>query len=293
MHRSVLLLTTLALVGAASSARGDGPVSCGDAFDQSQVKRDEGKLLEARKLLRVCAGATCSPTQQRLCSDWLTDVNARIPSVVLVAKDASGADLVDVKVLMDGVPIATMLDGRAIDVDPGAHTFVFERADGTKAEARAVADERGKGRAVTVTLGAAPPTTVAPVPASPNPTSPPGAPPPAQSTTSSVSPLKTVGIVVGVAGVIGLGIGTGFGVEALSMKAFALPGRPAFGVASNAYSQATVSTVGFIAGGALLAGGVVLFLAAPSGGSERPAASVRVSPMVGASAGGLQLAGAW
>jgi hypothetical protein len=53
----------------------------------------------------------------------------------------------------------------------------------------------------------------------------------------------------------------------------------------DALGQATASTVGFIAGGVLAAGGIVLILTAPSG--------VQVSPSVGAGYGGVSLTGAW
>jgi hypothetical protein len=255
------------------------------------VKRDDGKLLDARRLFRVCGGPTCVPTQQRLCSEWLRDVDDRVPSVVLSAKDGSGADLVDVKVSVDGVGVATKLDGRAIDVDPGPHVFVFELADRTRVETKAVAEERGKGKVLTVRFGAA--STAVSHPPSGN-----GAGPTdgATATTSpnadaggTGSPLRTLGVVVGSAGIVGLAIGGVFGVAALSTKgSHCSNGLCDPGSASDADGKATVSTAAFVAGGVLLAGGVTLFVLSP-----RTAASVTVAPMVGSSAAGLQLAGIW
>ena len=291
---SILFLVTLAALCAASPARADDTATCGEAFDQSQVKRDEGKLLEARRLLRICSGASCSPTLQRLCLDWQTDVTARLPSFVLTAKDGSGGDLVDVKVTMDGVLVATNLDGRGIDVDPGLHSFVFELPDGTRAETKAVADERGKGKLVSVVLRSLP----APVPARPETAVVPASvalpPPRSQDTTSGGGgPLKTVGLVVGAAGVVGLVLGGVFGVEALSTKGShcSSNGLCDPGSASSVYSQATISTVGFIAGGVLVAGGAALYFLAPK--STEGAATLSVAPMVGSTTGGVQLAGSW
>jgi hypothetical protein len=308
MRRSLVWVVTLAALGASSSAWADDAATCGSAFDQSQVRRDEGKLLEARRLLRICGGPSCSATQQKLCSGWLSDVDARMPSFVLAAKSSAGVDLVNVKVQMDGTQVATSLDGRAIDADPGQHSFVFQQPDGTQAQTTAVADERGKGKLVSVTFGAqaapAPAPAPAPVPAPPPQTEQPTAAPTAQphevpkDTTSQGggSSLKIVGIVTIVAGVIGLGVGSVFGAEALSTKSSHCDSNgicnPA-GTASNAYSQATISTVGLVAGGVLLVGGVVMVIAAPSGNSDHPSATLAVAPMVGSSAGGLQLAGSW
>ena len=58
---------------------------------------------------------------------------------------------------------------------------------------------------------------------------------------------------------------------------------------SDARSSATVSTVGFIAGGVLLAGGVVVYLTAP----RTNAATVGLAPGAPGAAGGLTLTGAW
>jgi hypothetical protein len=155
MRRAIFVVAIVASLGLASRADADAP-TCGDAFDESQVKRDDGKLLEARRLLRVCSGPACSPAKQKLCSEWLDDVEARVPSFILSAKDGSGADLVDVRVTMDGVQVATALDGRALEVDPGPHLLLFELADGSEVRTRAVAEERVKGKVVSVVLGQRP-----------------------------------------------------------------------------------------------------------------------------------------
>jgi hypothetical protein len=286
-----LIFGALGSTRAANAAPGP---TCADAFDDSQVKRDEGKLLEARRLLRVCDGPSCSPTQQKLCSEWLKDVEARVPSVVLVAKDASGSDLVDVKVTMDGVQLATKLDGRAIDVDPGPHAFVFELADGSRAETKAVANERAKGMVVAVTPRA---------PAAPQPAVAPTAPGHAASPSPATSPgeantdgrgLVTAMIVVGAVGVAGVALGSVFGFEALSTKsAHCSNGLCDPGYASRAYSQATIATVSLVAGGVLLAGGVTVALVAPKRGAKQGGLRLGVAPVVGFATGGLKLSGTW
>jgi hypothetical protein len=297
MRNSLLFLVVLAALGTSSAARASDVAICGDAFDQSQVKRDAGKLLDARQLFRACQAPSCSRTQQRLCSGWLADVEKRIPSLVLSAKDRSGADLVDVRVTMDGVQVATKLDGRMIDVDPGVHSFVFELADGTRAETSAVAEERNQGKLVVVTLehpvvALSPSQTVSPH--GPTATT---VEPTLQETTSQGegSALKTVGLVAGAAGVAGLALGTVFGIEALATKSSHCKndGSCDDGSSSHAYSQATISTVGFVAGGVLLAGGVTLFLVASKARSEVTSTGMLVAPMVGSSAGGVQIAGRW
>ncbi|MEZ4309607.1 MAG: hypothetical protein R3F14_16345 [Polyangiaceae bacterium] len=67
----------------------------------------------------------------------------------------------------------------------------------------------------------------------------------------------------------------------------------------GASEKATVSTIGFIAGGVALAGGVVLFLTAPSEKAPAPAAdtpetaSITVVPVAGQGFGGLWATGSF
>ncbi len=89
---------------------------------------------------------------------------------------------------------------------------------------------------------------------------------------SDGSTQRTIGLVVGGVGVVGLGLGAFFGFRAKSKLDDSNAGHcaandrcDATGVTlrSDYTSAARFSTVGFIAGGVLLAGGVVLYLTAP------------------------------
>jgi hypothetical protein len=217
-----------------------------------------------------------------------------VPSFVLSARDAAGADLVDVKVTMDGTPIATTLDGRAVDVDPGLHTLVFEKADGTRVQTTAMAAERGKGKVVAVTFTGPPPSAVVPLPAPSRMPTPAPAPatepaPPA----SNGSALRTVGIVTAAVGAAGLVVGGVFGGLALATKGAHCNGGVCDpGSTSTAYTQGNVSTTGFVAGGILAAAGLAMFLMAPTGGGESTR-GVALAPVLGPTEGGVQLGGAW
>jgi len=109
---------------------------------------------------------------------------------------------------------------------------------------------------------------------------------------ASDSPQKLIGIVVGAAGVVGLGVGAVFGGVAISKKgdaddrckAAGTPGpecADARGVELNdeAHDAATLSNVFFIGGAALAVTGVVLYLTAP-GDEEAPAVAVRSNGVV-------------
>jgi hypothetical protein len=80
-------------------------------------------------------------------------------------------------------------------------------------------------------------------------------------------------------GVVGVGIGAVFGLRTSSIWADAQThctgiecDRTGVTLATDAKNAGTVSTISFIAGGALLAGGAVLFFTSPSG-SSKPASS--------------------
>jgi hypothetical protein len=281
-------------------AYADGTTACTDASSQGQVLRDAHKLVEARNQFILCAKKECPGVVRKDCTAWLEQVQASLPTVVPIATDDAGNSLPNVKVSMDGKLLVDKIDGRAIEVNPGTYTFTFEAPDGTKTEKQVVVAEGEKDKRVTATIGK-------PVPLATPATAPPSttivlAPPPAAGPsavlesaplTTSSGPWKTVGIVVAGVGVVGLGLGTVFGVEASSNKSSAgcnsnsvCPSVNAENTLSTAQSDGNVSTAFFVAGAVLLAGGIVTWALAPS-------SSVQVAPSVGANTAGAMLRGTW
>jgi hypothetical protein len=108
----------------------------------------------------------------------------------------------------------------------------------------------------------------------------------------------TVGWVAGAVGLVGLGVGTVFGVMAISDHDSAKCNAQNVcysGPLNDARSAASVADVGLIAGGVLLAAGLGLVLFAPGGGSsdEHPATTALIAPMLAPNGGGLTLGGTW
>jgi len=154
MRASLTVPAALTLCLLASAARAQDKQTCNAAYQDAQVARDAHKLLKAREQLRVCASASCPGFITKDCTEWLKDVEPRIPSVVFTAKNAAGADVTDVKVTMDGAPLADKLDGIAIEVDPGSHTFGFEGSEGTR-EKKVLVPEGAKAQNVSVSFATA------------------------------------------------------------------------------------------------------------------------------------------
>jgi PEGA domain len=120
----------------------------------------------------------------------------------------------------------------------------------------------------------------------------------ASETSGTGSMLRTTGIIVGATGLVALGIGTAFGLSAKSKNDEAAGmctgiecrDPRALTLTDDARSAATISTIGFVAGGVLLAGGVGLFLFAPKSESKT---AVRLAPRVGPQSAFLSLGGSF
>lgn len=203
--RSRVIATSLALLLATTSLARAQPNDankqrCLDAYTAGQEAREQRRLLDARRELETCGQDFCPTPIRKDCVTWASEVEASLPSIVLGAVDAGGADVVWVNVLMDGKRIATTLDGRAIPVDPGPHNFRFE-AEGRKPFVLDVIVLEGqKNRLVQAKLdgGATKPPPLSPDPPKTSETGPPRA--------SIVPPLVTGGISI-----VALGFFAGFG----------------------------------------------------------------------------------
>jgi hypothetical protein len=217
-----------------------------------------------------------------------------------IAVDAR-SDVAGLDVKRDGVAVGHAEFGAAIPVDPGAHvveaTAPRKKAFTAKVD---VAPKQTDAR-VTVTLEDEP-QAVAPPPPPTGPTAVPAATPvqPEPAAESGGGTLKMVGLVAGAVGLIGIGTGAAFGfiakskndqaLEPQNCRTSTLCTQTGLSLTDDAKRAATVSTVSFIAGGVLAAGGVALWLAAPSPGRTT---GVRVTPVLGPAASGVAVSGSF
>ncbi len=268
MRLASLLLRVLAvlslLVCAPARAAAPSTSECLAASEASIKAGNEHKLRAERQELIVCASSTCPTEVRRECTRRVDEVNAAIPTLVFEAKDGAGTDLSDVKVSMDGEVLAEHLDGSALSVDPGEHTFTFETSGQPTVQKQLVVREADKERHEAVQFG----TPSAAEQAAPDQVKTGGS-------GGGLSTQKIVAIVVGGVGVAGLGVGGAFGAIAISKKNHAndiCPNECADSAGTQAWSDAkaagNISTIAFIAGGVALAGGVVLWFTAPSKKAE-------------------------
>ena len=147
-------ILTLGLMSPLASAAPVDREACLNSSEQGQKLRQQGKFQEALKQFQICAQRECPGMVQRDCTQWLTEVSSSLPTVTLSVQDEKGRDLIDVVVSVDGKNILSKLEGKAIPVDPGVHTFLFEAEGKTPLEERVVVSEGDKAKKITVTLKA-------------------------------------------------------------------------------------------------------------------------------------------
>jgi hypothetical protein len=291
----LVMLATPLVIAAAPSASAANPTmtECLTANESAIKLRGDHKLRQARDQSLVCSAETCPNEVREICQLRVRDLNAATPTIVFLAEDGAGQEVVTVKVSMDGEPIGDRLDGTALPVDPGEHEFRFETAGQPIVERSFVISQGQKDRRETIILGA-------PAPAA-------GAAPTSIAVSSPARGQRLAGIVVGATGVVGLGLGAVFGLVAASdwssakqdcngqpVSCTTNSGSPGAEKEGSASTMATISTVGFIAGGVLAAGGVVVFLTAPKGSTSGPPAAARevdLVPSIAPGAAGMWLRG--
>jgi hypothetical protein len=269
---------------------------CLTANDKSISLRNEHKLLAARKELLVCAASTCPGEVRKECMRRIDLVNTSLPTVVIEAKDGAGNDLSAVKVTMDGDVLVEKLDGSSISLDPGAHTFTFEVAGQAPLTKQLVVREGQKDRREVLQFGA-PPSQAPGTPATPAAKA--SANPAIDTSVDSVSSSagntqRIVALVAAGVGVVGVGVGTIFGLQSMSKRSDAntrCPGATCSDQAgvelwNDTRSAGNISTIAFAVGGVGLATGAILWFTAKS-----PTRTTALQADIGP--GSVQIRGTW
>jgi hypothetical protein len=291
---------------------------CLSANESSISLRTEHKLRAARAALLVCAATSCPAEIRNECIRRVADINAAVPTIVFEAKDASGNDIGAVKVTMDGQPLVERLEGMAISLDPGEHSFTFETSGQAAVQKQFVIHEAEKERRERITFGAAAP----PPPEAGKAPFEPVAQPPSDGGKASTAPAasgtaagareepsepsrgstkRIVGFVLGGVGVVALGVAvfeqiTALGRDSDSKNAAASQDPNVWSTIKPIHDQAiqaqTYAIVSGLVGAAAV--GVGTYLVVTSFGASRPAAAKRwrVLPQIG-TVSGVALERSW
>lgn len=251
---SLIAFATLASAPGIARADEDKQRACLTDSENAQRLRNAGKPAAAREGFLRCAQSECPAVVRADCESSLAEVDAAIATIIVIARDAQDRDLRDVRVLVDNVLVTSRLDGRAIPLDPGLHTFRYETNGAPTVEEQLLTHEGEKRRLVEVRFATKPPVVT-------------GDP------TSSGPP--TLGFVFAGISAVTLGVGGYFGVSALSdygsMKDRCGGTKSCSdSEAVNVRTQAIVADVSL--GIAVISAGIAtwLFLTSPSSSTARP-----------------------
>ena len=326
--RAALTITTLAAVLAASSyarpARADGedPALAESLFQEARKLSDAGNFKEACP--KFLASQKASPAAGTLlnlgacyeklglfASAWARyreavaaaqrsgradrektareraqKVEPRLSHLTITAKESG------IEIRRDDVVIDDAALGTQIPIDAGSHT-ITARAAGKKTWTKTLSVLEAQSESITIPALDEDPNhesqetgTTPPKPADPD------NPAPAKSGGSG---LRTGSYVALGLGVVGVGVGTYFGIQTFSNWSSAQPLCPrnvcdsgGVTLADKAKNDGNISTVAFVIGGVFVATGAVLFIVSPSSNAK---SSLFVAPNVSPSFAGLSFGG--
>jgi PEGA domain len=259
-----------------------------------------GRLVEARDVFLEAVHYPAVSGEPAVFTDARIEASAeaealasRIPSVVIVV--AGSPDTTRLHATIDGAAIASDTVRLPRKVDPGRHVIVVSAPGFQEARAEVTVPE-GQEERVAIDLQRAGGDETSTTPSSPTA----GTGHAVESPTAAESGgRKLLAFVVGGVGIAGLAVGSVVGLMAGSKWSSAKtdcgsgcgPNDPAQQEKSDAATMGNVSTVGFVAGGALVVAGLVLYMTAPSGSTG--SAGLRVVPSASAGGGGISLRGAF
>src|SRR5260370_7350580 len=152
MLRGVVTCAVACLLFAAGGGAAAERAACVSAAEVAQRQRAANRLLEARASLQICAREVCPSVVRNDCSRWRAEVEGSVPTIVLRAQDPRGQDLSDVKVSLDGNPIADKIDGFPIEIDPGPHVLTGEHAGSKKLRQDIVVRTGDRNRPISLTF---------------------------------------------------------------------------------------------------------------------------------------------
>ncbi len=276
----------------------------GDCYERS------GKTATAWATFHSAASAAAAAGQaprQKIALDKATALEPKLSRMTVVVPSESQIEGLEIK--RDGLVLGRPIWGTAVPVDPGDHELIVSAPGRTtwKTTVKVAAGAAKESVSIPV-LEKAPEAAGAVTPPAGDSSAAAVQPQGEQSPAADVKPAskwgtqRVLGISAAGLGVVGLAVGTIYGLKMKSSqddaKANCLDypkGCNAEGLAANddAKGAGTMATVGFIAGGALIAAGAVLYLTAPSPKPARQSATWTVSPLAGRGEGGLLLRGAW
>jgi hypothetical protein len=280
----------------------------GTQFNLADCNEHVGKLASAWAGFLEVAGGSKAANQadrEKLARKRAQALEPRLPKLVV---DVVGAPAgLDVK--RDGIAVGSASWGTPIPVDPGSHK-ISATATGKGTWETTIATAEGKVAHVAIPHDLPPAPIAAGAPGAligPQPDGPVTVATATSAATDFPAPVveqngsaqRTIGWVVAGVGVVGVGLGAGFGLSSIGKRNEARShcvvdqcDADGVGLRDDAIRSGNIATIATIAGGAAVAGGLILVLTAPKTTESREhAGKLRAVPSVGLNGGGFTLQG--
>lgn len=108
--------------------------TCATSYEDGQRLRREAKLMQARAAFGQCADA-CPAQLSADCVGWLAEIESSMPSLIVQAYDAAGKAVPRADIRVDGLDVESIADGKTpVLVDPGARNLRVELPSGETRE---------------------------------------------------------------------------------------------------------------------------------------------------------------
>ncbi len=255
----------------------------GTKLNAARCYADWGKLARAHHWYSAAEKMAMAAGDERLpqIRELLAAIDSDVPRLTI--KVPAGADLETAAIQLDGQAIEAGVLGTEMRIDPGPHEITYV-VDGAK-KSKMLAMERGGEREVTLV-----------VPASSG--------RPGGGDDAPARPGRTrrvIALSVGVAGVVGVGVASYMTLDARGKYNDALDAHcmgvanacdaEGLSITADARSTANTATVITLISVAAIAGGVVLYLTAPSGEPARETSALYLAPIVSDLSGGFVVGG--
>ncbi len=255
----------------------------GTKLNAARCYEDWGKLAHAHRWYAAAEKMAVAAGDERLpkIRELLAAIDPDVPRLTI--KVPADADLETAAVALDGQLIEAAVFGTEMRLDPGPHELTYV-VDGAK-KSKMLAMERGGEREITLVLRA-------------------GSGRTRKVGDDSARPGRTrkiIALSVGAAGVLGLGVASYLTLDARGTYNDALDAHcmgmanacdaEGLSITADARSQANTATVITLISVAAIAGGVVLYLTAPSGEPARETSALYLAPLVGDRSGGFVVGG--
>ena len=245
-----------------------------DCYDRAG--RTASAYNEYKAAEKLAADTKDPKGRDKVASKRAAQLEPKLSKLILVPPTPVPAGL---EITRDGEKVDLSQLGVAVVVDPGPHAIVVNAPGSNRWEKSVDVPPDGGTASIVLVVVATPKVE----------------PPPVVGPGDPGTPFRIGGLIVAGVGLVGVGLGTAFGVIASSKLSDSNADNHCdaqntcdavgLGLRSDAQSAATISTVGFIAGAVMIAGGITMFVLAP----KKSPAQTALVPAVGSSFYGATL----